>query len=535
MAVVQISKIQIRRGQENQDGIPQLAGGEMAWAVDTQRLYIGNGSVSEGAPQVGNTRIVTTADNLLDIADRYVYKFNDPSINTSGDSNFPVIRSLQERLDERVSAEAYGIYPSTEDQTTSIQRAIDNLFLNSETKYTTDSRVTLEFGPGTYYFNSTIYIPSHCRIVGAGIQKTVFQFTGQSTAVLEFINDDSTSTTRETVLDPTPGASSFTLINQPKHCLLKGFTINTGDPTVTAIKCNAVRDSVFEDIELTGGYGDSSISTNSIGVGLYSLSAIVTCQRNKFNRISYDGFTYGVWSKYDILNNIFSDNTFLNCQYGVNFGTGATGGTGQVYGPRRNTISTSYFDNIDRQGILITNGYGNQSRGNIFVNVGNDGGSNNNNVYSQIKFVTQGNSTVQDNFDRATDLSTTNLGETYLPEVEGIAYYPKFDTNTALLATAFTPALLFRLPINSAAGFEIDYVLTSDNITEFRKGKIHIAADFDNGNVQLVDEYEYTGSGNPDFIGFSASIVLNDLKINYYNLNAGNVSTMTYTYRVLTA
>lgn len=507
----------------------------MAWAVDTQRLYIGNGAVSEGAPEVGNTRIVTTADNLLDIADRYVYKFNDSNIDTSGDNNYPVIRSLQERLDERVTAESYGIFSSNDDQTATIQHAIDNLFLNPSTKYSPDSKVTLEFGPGIYYFSATIYIPSHCRIVGAGIQKTIFQFTGQNIAAFEFINDDSTTTSRETILDPTPGASSFSVITQPKHCLLKGFTMNTGDPTVTAIKCNAVRDSVFEDIELTGGFGDSSISTNSMGIGLYSLSAIVTCQRNKFNRIVYDGFTYGVWSKYDILNNTFSDNTFLNCQYGVNFGTGSSGATGQIYGPRRNTISNSYFDNIDRQGILITKGYANQSRGNTFVNVGNDGGSNNNNVYSQIKFVTKGNSTLQDNFDRAVDLTNSNLGETYLPEVEGIAYYPNFETNTVLLSTQFSDTLLFRFPISSASGFEVDYVLTSNNISEFRKGKLHIAADFVNGDVQLVDEYEYTGIGNADFIGFSAVISNNDLQINYYNWNAGNVSSMTYTYRVLTA
>ena len=60
MAVVQISKIQVRRGQKNQGtGIPQLASGEFGWAVDAQELYIGNGAVSEGAPAVGNTQILT--------------------------------------------------------------------------------------------------------------------------------------------------------------------------------------------------------------------------------------------------------------------------------------------------------------------------------------------------------------------------------------------------------------------------------------------------------------------------------------------
>ena len=72
MAIVQISRIQIRRGQKNVgSGIPQLAGGELGWAVDTRELYIGNGSVSEGSPSVGNSKILTQHDNLFTFADQY--------------------------------------------------------------------------------------------------------------------------------------------------------------------------------------------------------------------------------------------------------------------------------------------------------------------------------------------------------------------------------------------------------------------------------------------------------------------------------
>jgi hypothetical protein len=59
MAVIQISKIQVRRGQTAEQGMPQLASGEMGWSVDEQRLFIGNGSVAEGAPAVGNTEVLT--------------------------------------------------------------------------------------------------------------------------------------------------------------------------------------------------------------------------------------------------------------------------------------------------------------------------------------------------------------------------------------------------------------------------------------------------------------------------------------------
>ncbi len=57
MPIVQISRIQHRRGKATD--LPQLAAGELGWSVDDQKLYIGNGTVADGAPAVGNTEIVT--------------------------------------------------------------------------------------------------------------------------------------------------------------------------------------------------------------------------------------------------------------------------------------------------------------------------------------------------------------------------------------------------------------------------------------------------------------------------------------------
>ena len=63
MAVIQISKIQVRRGL--QENLPQLASGEMGWSVDERRLYIGNGTLVEGAPTVGVTEILTQYSNVV--------------------------------------------------------------------------------------------------------------------------------------------------------------------------------------------------------------------------------------------------------------------------------------------------------------------------------------------------------------------------------------------------------------------------------------------------------------------------------------
>jgi hypothetical protein len=57
MSIVQISQIKHRRGTN--ENLPQLASAELGWSVDTQQLYIGNGTLEEGAPEVGNTEILT--------------------------------------------------------------------------------------------------------------------------------------------------------------------------------------------------------------------------------------------------------------------------------------------------------------------------------------------------------------------------------------------------------------------------------------------------------------------------------------------
>lgn len=62
MAIVQISQIKHRRGL--QENLPQLASAELGWSVDARRLYIGNGSLAEGAPETGNTEILTEYSNI---------------------------------------------------------------------------------------------------------------------------------------------------------------------------------------------------------------------------------------------------------------------------------------------------------------------------------------------------------------------------------------------------------------------------------------------------------------------------------------
>jgi len=61
MPINQVSKIKIRSGL--QQNLPLLDQGEMCLCIDTLRLFIGNGTVANGAPIAGNTEILTAASS----------------------------------------------------------------------------------------------------------------------------------------------------------------------------------------------------------------------------------------------------------------------------------------------------------------------------------------------------------------------------------------------------------------------------------------------------------------------------------------
>ena len=122
MAVVQISRIQHRRGRAITSGVPQLSSGELGWAVDLQKLYIGNGSVSEGAPATGNTEILTTKSNILDLVGQYTYRTND-NVQTGATGATPVQRTIAQKLDDVVSVKDFGASGDGSDQTAALQRA----------------------------------------------------------------------------------------------------------------------------------------------------------------------------------------------------------------------------------------------------------------------------------------------------------------------------------------------------------------------------------------------------------------------------
>lgn len=180
MAVVQISKIQLRHGNKlSGNGIPQLSTAEMAWTVDTQELFIGNGSIAEGAPYVGNTKILTEHDDLLSLVSSYKYERHTPSV-------LSVERSLQDKTDDYVSVTDFGATGNgVTDDSDAFLLAFESLFQNVNPQL----RKTLFVPAGTYKIKKHLVIPSNSYIVGES-KNTVLDIGEYSIRLLDQITDD---------------------------------------------------------------------------------------------------------------------------------------------------------------------------------------------------------------------------------------------------------------------------------------------------------------------------------------------------------
>jgi hypothetical protein len=179
MAVTQISRIQHRRGLE-QD-LPQLASAELGWSLDTRKLYIGNGTTDEGAPTTGVTRILTEYDVAgLQSAASNAYTFGGNAagytVQTGASSLSPVIRTLQDKLDDAVNLRDFGaIGNGVADDTAAINRAIQQIYLSTAADVESRTRRTIYFPGGTYVISTPILIPPYARIVGDGMGSTIIR------------------------------------------------------------------------------------------------------------------------------------------------------------------------------------------------------------------------------------------------------------------------------------------------------------------------------------------------------------------------
>ena len=176
MAVTQISRIQHRRGLE-QD-LPQLASAELGWSLDTRKLYIGNGTLDEGAPTLGITEILTQYSDLTALLGTYTFVGNATGFTVQTGSSLlnPTVRSFQQKFDDFVNVRDFGATGNgIDDDYAAINRAITQIYRTSLNEADPRTRRTIYLPGGTYLTSNTIQIPPYARLVGDGIDSTIIK------------------------------------------------------------------------------------------------------------------------------------------------------------------------------------------------------------------------------------------------------------------------------------------------------------------------------------------------------------------------
>ena len=346
MAVVQISKIQVRRGQKNSNsGIPQLSSAEFAWAVDSQELFIGNGSVLEGAPYVGNTKILTEHDNILELADSYRFANDDTSISLS------VSRSLQSKIDEiHVSVRDFGaIGDGSTDCVTAFETAAAQLFRNTDTNY----KKVLMVPNGEYLFTSNLRLPSGVILQGETRHGVLLNIGANN---IRFI----TSTGLE--------LANFNSTNRPQNIDISNLTILR---TTGRIELSGVANSSFSKVNFLGTYvlgtAVASLATEPSAVFWENTFVGTKTDNILFRDCEFEGVSLAVKCFQTAV--FDTEIKFENSRFFVNDTAIYIDGMatqGNIW-----SINDCVFEEIDRQAFRSTNGRGTIINRSKFKNVAN--------------------------------------------------------------------------------------------------------------------------------------------------------------------
>lgn len=415
MAIQQVSRITQRKGLA--EDLPQpLAGAELGWAIDQRRLYIGNGTLADGAPTVGNTEILTEYSPILEYATAYTYKgaaagYEAQTGITTGN---PITRSLQARLDDFAVVTDFGATGDGDtDDTAAINRALNQLYC---VQVNPQIRRGLFFPAGVYRVSNTILVPPYAKLYGEGSDSSVIKFMAtvwvSGTAYAEGVLVKSESAGIDVYyrsLIPVPAqlnGSPIPLTNTtywdsvslPNYVARttdsnQEFGLNMGAAGATLprnVEISSVgfetaefgndsslghniwlleklQTAYFDSVLFKGPLAQSELDTaveNLAGVRMAS-SSIVPISQITFDKCKFTNLTYAVNT--DVLTKgvAISRSKFDTLFQGIVLGDGAP----ENGGPTGFAITNNIFDNIAFEGIVMDTCSKNMSAYNIFYNV----------------------------------------------------------------------------------------------------------------------------------------------------------------------
>lgn len=520
MAIVQISRITHRKGL--QENLPQLAGAEFGWSIDERRLFIGNGTLQEGAPVIGNTEILTEFSDILAFQTNYTYSGQAASgyvAQTGPTAGSPISQSLQNWLDQFATVKDFGaVGDGVTDDTAAINRALYQIYCR---EVNPQIRRGLFFPAGVYLVTESIIIPPFATLYGEGADNSVIQMTsGDDSALRAYVARTGDSMQQTGVNIGNNGAIV------PQYVTIANMGFQSVDPDVDVFLVEDINNCSFTGVTFTGPLTSSNLNTDAddtAGIRFSSTSSLV-CNTVTIDRCVFSGTTYGVATEQQINGTTISNSKFDTLYKGIALGT-----TSPVNGgPTGTRIVHNLFDNIYAQGIEIGAVSLNGTGHNIFYDVGNHFNGVLQPATTIIDIDGNNNVCIGDMFERSDNDATTyariNINSR---QIIATTNGKEIDVGTFKRQSGITEVLVGNtlsattIASSTLEAFSVNYSIIRDTIK--RTGVINVTNDLV-GNIVYTDDFNQTAA-----TGTVLTVVDNagtaDIK---YTATAGANGTFTY-------
>jgi len=503
MAVVQISKFKVRRGQELQTGMPQLDSGEFGWAEDTEHLYIGK-RIADGAIDDNNTRILTDGDlaNIFalignTVTDAIMYKYRDDIVNL----NYTYPRSLKSKLDDVVSLSDFGVIasPIPTDITVQLYGAIQDLFLNltAGSNQRADARRQLKIPAGNYIVSNTIDLPPYTDIVGEGVGLTTLTLANGNINMFRTVDAHGNNFGSNNMQSGSDAAQMVSLSNLTLEYSTGTFSspalLSLDNVTNVEISNCIFRTKVGLITTATNGWG-TGITVRGIGGGLGS-GDVNLCQNILIEHCQFNQLHMGVYGSGAVIRPIIRDSLFNDLNRGILFET-----TNSLPGPSNGLITENRFQDIALQGIYVGANpnrlpSNHASINNFFTQVGNGRGLDDHTTNTQtsiITFIAPGNRSENDYFTRV-QIGSTSTSTTfyYNPPILGPVSIEGSPVTVASVPKQATTKLMNFPLTGTSQMLSVKYQLYNASLNRAGELIVNIAND---GHTTISDTYDYNES-----------------------------------------
>jgi hypothetical protein len=518
MAIVQISRITNRKGLT--ENLPQLAGAELGWCIDSRRLFIGNGTLESGAPVIGNTEILTEYSDITVLS---TYTYADIAVGyaaqTGPTSSDPVVRTVQAKLDDFADVRDFGaVGDGIADDTEALNRALFQLYCR-ETN--TQIRRTLYFPAGTYRITESLLIPTYAKLMGEGANcTTILLDTSSDISTLSAYVARYADSLQQ--FGASIGANGAT---PPRNIEISSMTFESVETTDIFLVENA-QQCWFDSVNFVGPLTSQDIINDGVvdniaGVRFSSTPAI-TCNQITFDKCAFQNLTFGINTSADL-----ESVTVSNSKFGTLYNAVKLGGSGTI-GVR---VVHNIFDNIYAEGLVFTGANQNVSAYNLFLNVGQDIDAGT--PQSPIIRMDDSNLSVGDMFERTTLESLTEpfiqVSASTGSDSQSGLQLGKLSVSNGITDTILdnvTDQAIVSVNALDVRAFTMTYTIVRS--TDIRRGNITVVtgpSDDSTSDTSYTDDFvENSDTGVTLTVAKSSNIIT----VNYTTTNTGTAGTITY-------